>query len=124
MRSAPCGGRRDGSRTSARATSALALAEIHDERGNRAYALRLLGDIAHHRGDFADARGQLSRALALATELGMEPLVAHCHAGLGAVERRTGGRERAAEHFDAATAMYRRMDMRRPEDGAGGHGDV
>jgi tetratricopeptide (TPR) repeat protein len=106
------------------AEKALALAEVHDERSNRAYALRFLGDIAHHRGDFADARAQLSRALALATELRMEPLVAHCHAGLGAVERSTGGRERAAEHFDTAAAMYRRMSMRRPEDGAGGHGDV
>ena len=50
--------------------------------------------------------------LALATDLGMRPLVAHCHLGLGKLYRRTGQREQAREHVTTATTMYREMDMR------------
>ena len=52
------------------------------------------------------------RALALATELGMRPLVAHCHLGLGKLYRRTGHREKARENLITAATMYREMDMR------------
>ena len=44
--------------------------------------------------------------------LGMRPLVAHCHLGLGKLSRRTGKRELAQEHLTTATTMYREMDMR------------
>jgi hypothetical protein len=44
--------------------------------------------------------------------LGMRPLVAHCHLGLGKLYRRMGDREQASEHLTTATAMYREMDMR------------
>ena len=49
---------------------------------------------------------------ALADELGMRPLVAHCHLGLGKLYRRTGKRQEAEEHLTTAAAMYREMDMR------------
>ena len=48
----------------------------------------------------------------LAVGLGMRPLVAHCHLGLGKLYRRTGKREQAREHLMTATTMYREMDMR------------
>jgi hypothetical protein len=51
------------------------------------------------------------RALALADTLGMRPLVAHCHLGLGKLYRRTGKREQAQEHLTTATTMYREMGM-------------
>ena len=44
-------------------------------------------------------------------ELGMRPVIAHCHLGLGKLYRRTGKREQAQEHFAIATAMYREMEM-------------
>jgi hypothetical protein len=50
--------------------------------------------------------------VALAEELGMRPLVAHCHLGLGKIYQRTGRRQQAQEHLAAATSMYREMDMR------------
>jgi hypothetical protein len=50
-------------------------------------------------------------ALALAVELGMRPLIAHCHLGLGKLYRRKGKREQAREHVTTATAMYREMGM-------------
>ena len=59
----------------------------------------------HADGHYRDAR-------ALADELGMRPLVAHCHLGLGKLYRRTGNREQAREHLTTASTMYREMDMR------------
>jgi Tetratricopeptide repeat len=50
-------------------------------------------------------------ALTLAEELGMRPLVAHCHLGLGKLYRRTGKREQAREHLITATTLYREMGM-------------
>ena len=51
-------------------------------------------------------------AMILADELGMRPLVAHCHLGLGKLYRRAGQRQEAQEHLTTATTMYREMDMR------------
>src|SRR5262245_18407262 len=51
-------------------------------------------------------------AMTLAHELGMRPLIAHCHRGLGKLYRRTGKREQAQEHLTTATTMYREMEMR------------
>jgi hypothetical protein len=48
----------------------------------------------------------------LADELGMRPLVAHCHFGLGKLHRGMGSRQEAQERLTTATTMYREMDMR------------
>jgi hypothetical protein len=58
------------------------------------------------------AEDHYQQALALATELSMRPLAAHCHLGLGKLCRRTGKGEQAQEHLTTATTMYRDMDMR------------
>ena len=50
-------------------------------------------------------------SLALADRLGMRPLIAHCHAGLAKLWRRTGKPADANEHFRAAAALYREMGM-------------
>ena len=50
-------------------------------------------------------------ALVLAEELGMRPLVAHCHLGLGKLYVHAGKREQAQEHLTTATTMYREMGM-------------
>ena len=47
----------------------------------------------------------------MAGGLGMRPLVAHCHLGLGKLSRRTGKQDQAREHLTTATTMYREMDM-------------
>ena len=84
------------------------------ERGNQAYALRLLGEIASHRDppDVEQAEASYRQALALAEELGMRPLQAHCHLGLRKLYRRTGKRQEAQGHLTTAATMYREMDMR------------
>ena len=67
------------------AERALALARAYQERGNQAYALYLLGDIAVRREPplVKEAAAHYQQALALAEELDMRPLQAHCHLGLG-----------------------------------------
>ena len=74
------------------AEQALALTREHQERGHQAYALRLLGDIAARREppESEQAEAYYRQALALAEELGMRPLLAHCHLGLGTLYGRMG----------------------------------
>ena len=57
------------------------------------YALRLLGETAvqRHPPDITQAEAYYQQALALAEELGMHPLQAHCHRGLGTLYTRTAG---------------------------------
>jgi tetratricopeptide (TPR) repeat protein len=91
----------------------LALIREHQERGNEAYALRLLGDIAAHQDtpEIQRAEAHYRQALALAEELGMRPLQAHCHRGLGTLYAATGQREQARTELSTAIEMYRAMDM-------------
>jgi hypothetical protein len=46
-----------------------------------------------------------------ADDLGLHPLAAQCHAGLGTPYRTMGKRDEAHEHLTTATTMYREMDM-------------
>jgi class 3 adenylate cyclase/tetratricopeptide (TPR) repeat protein len=95
------------------AERALTLTCAHQERGHQAYALRLLGDIAVHRTppDIAAAAAHYRQALTLAEELGMRPLQAHCHRGLGMLYAATGQREQARAALSAAIDLYRAMEM-------------
>jgi tetratricopeptide (TPR) repeat protein len=95
------------------ADRAVMLARERGERGHEAWALRLLGEIASHHDhpDVAVAESHYGAAMTLAAELGMRPLLAHCHFGLGKLGRRIGKRRQAHEHLTAATTMYREMDM-------------
>ena len=97
----------------AAAERALAPAHEHQERGHQAYALRLLGDIAAHREPPQTEPGEAHyrQALALADELGMRPVQAHCHRGLGTLYGRTGQRQQARDELSTAIAQYRAMDM-------------
>jgi tetratricopeptide (TPR) repeat protein len=91
---------------------ALDLSRKHGERGDEAWSLRLTGEIALQKGRPEDALNRFREALGLATELGMQPLVAHCHLGLARLHRSTGDRAAAAEKDTIATAMFRTLGMR------------
>jgi tetratricopeptide (TPR) repeat protein len=95
------------------ATRALEHACTHQERGNEAHALRLLGDIAVHCDppQVEEADASYRQALALADELGMRPLVAHCRLGLGTLYAKTGQREQAHTELAAAIELYNALDM-------------
>jgi tetratricopeptide (TPR) repeat protein len=95
------------------AERAQALAREHQERGNEAYALRLLGDIAARRDApvVEQAEAYYHQALALADALGMRPLQAHCHLGLGTWYLQRDQRQQAHTALTTAVDLYRAMDM-------------
>jgi class 3 adenylate cyclase len=90
---------------------ALTLAREGGGRGDEARALRLLGDVTARLDSTEDTEGHYRDALALAEELDMRPLLAHCHLGLGKLHWRTGKREQAQENVVTAATMYRDMGM-------------
>jgi hypothetical protein len=50
--------------------------------------------------------------MAIADEVGMRPVMADCHLGLGKLYGRAADRRRdAREHLTTAATMYRGMDM-------------
>jgi tetratricopeptide (TPR) repeat protein len=96
-----------------RAQSAVELSTKHEERANRALALKVCADITV-RNETSGAIGgaeHYAPSLALANELGMRPLVAHCRAALGILGRRQGQRSASDEHFATAAGMYGEMGM-------------
>jgi class 3 adenylate cyclase/tetratricopeptide (TPR) repeat protein len=95
------------------AERALALARERHQRGYEAWAVRLLGEIALHRDppEAEKADQHYREAMVLADELGMRPLIAHCHLGVGKLHRRVGKRREPQDHLTIAAAMYREMDM-------------
>jgi class 3 adenylate cyclase/tetratricopeptide (TPR) repeat protein len=104
-------GRRDDATRCAQ--NALDLSRQHQERGHQAWVLRLLGEIASCSDSPAleSASSHYREALALAEELDMRPLVAHCHLGLGKLSMRIGELEHARENLTAAKTMYRDLNL-------------
>jgi tetratricopeptide (TPR) repeat protein len=98
---------------SALARRLLELSRTHTGHGYQAHACRLLGEVARRREppDVDQAIAHYRQALALADDLGMLPLVAHCHLGLGTLYARVDRREQARAALSAAIALYRAMDM-------------
>src|SRR5262249_26972109 len=83
------------------------------ERGAEAWVLWMLGEISLQEslGEAHDTAERFTQALALAEQLGMRPLIAHCHLGIGKLHPRAGQREQAQEHLTTAATMYREMGM-------------
>ena len=97
-----------------RARSAVELSRKHQERANEATALRVLAEV-RALGDPVEATSAATHyadSLALAEELGMRPLVAHCHLGLGKLYRRRGAPHQARDHLAIALTMYHEMNLR------------
>jgi tetratricopeptide (TPR) repeat protein len=95
------------------ARQALDLARQQKDRGGEARALHQLGTVHAHADhpDAAQAETYYQQALALAEELGIRPLVAHCHHGLGRLYHQTGRGEQARAALATAIDLYRAMDM-------------
>lgn len=93
---------------------AMALARKRGERGHEAYALRLLAAIAAHPdlSEAETAQRRYGEARMLAETLGMRPLVAHCHFGLGRLYWQEGRPREADEQIRTAATMYHDLGMR------------
>lgn len=83
------------------------------ERGALAWAARLLGELHRHSDspEVGQTETYYQQALALANELGMRPLQAHCHRGLGTLYSQTGQSEQARVELSTAIEMYHDMEM-------------
>jgi len=93
------------------AARALGLTRELGQRLYEAYALRLLGQTLATE-DAAGAEESYRSALVLAEEIGLRPLIAHRHLGLGKLYRHKGQHVQTREHLTTGSAMYRGMDMR------------
>jgi class 3 adenylate cyclase/DNA-binding winged helix-turn-helix (wHTH) protein/tetratricopeptide (TPR) repeat protein len=95
------------------ARQALDLARQQKARGDEALALYQLGIVQAHADppEIAPAEAHYQQALALAGELGMRPLQAHCHLALGTLYTKTGHSEQGQAELSAAIDLYRAMDM-------------
>ncbi len=92
---------------------ALGLAREHKERGHEAWSWRILGEIPlRSELELPEAEEALQRALSLATELEMRPLMAHSRLGLGRWYAHVGRRADAEPHLHAARALFGELDMR------------
>jgi tetratricopeptide (TPR) repeat protein len=93
--------------------AALAHARAHGERGHEAYALRLLGEVAARRdpSESEHAEAYYQQTLAFAEDLGMRPLAALCHLGLGTLYLKMGRDHEAHIELSTAIDMYHAMEM-------------
>ena len=73
----------------------------------------MLGEIRaqHDPPEANQAEEHYQQALALAQQLGMRPLIAHLHSGLGRLYQRVDAHQKAKEHMAIAETMYRELDM-------------
>ena len=97
------------------ASAALELSRRQAGRGDEAWALHALAEIAARRNppesDLAFER--FARALALAQELAMAPLQARCHLSLGMLHHQAKRSVEARDELSRAVDMLSRMEMRR-----------
>jgi tetratricopeptide (TPR) repeat protein len=98
---------------SALAARLLELSHTHTGYVYQAHACRLLGEVARRREppDLDQAATHYRQALALAEEVGMRPLQAHCHFGLGTLYAKTDQAEQARVELSTAINLYRAMEM-------------
>jgi predicted ATPase/class 3 adenylate cyclase/DNA-binding winged helix-turn-helix (wHTH) protein len=95
------------------ACQALDLARQQKARGEEAHALFQLGAVHAHASppDVQQAEARYREALMLAEALGMRPLQAHCHRGLGTLYAKTGQPEQARAALATAIEFYHAMEM-------------
>lgn len=105
-------GHRERARESAE--QSLALMRLHRQRFAEPEALRVLGDIHAAGGPagFDDAVRCYREAIALASEMGMRPLLARCHLAAGVMHQVASQRSASIWHLRKATTLLESMGMR------------
>jgi tetratricopeptide (TPR) repeat protein len=98
---------------SALAEDAVKVSKQHKERGHGVLALKLLADIAlkNNPPELQKAENYYREALIASQEIGMRPVEAHAHAGLGNVYVATGRAGQARSELSAAIDLYHSMEM-------------
>jgi tetratricopeptide (TPR) repeat protein len=95
------------------AQQALDLTRRYKEKGQEAWTLHLLGEIARRRDpvDVENAEHLYRQAMTIAEALGMRPAQAHCRLGLGEMHARAGNHRAAGDHFSAASTLFGDMGV-------------
>ncbi len=95
------------------ASQALALAEKHEERAQKAWAMCVLGEayLTAGRDRLAKAEGLFRRARETALARAMQPLEAHCLHGLARLHSRIGQLEIARREFADAVRRFDQLGM-------------
>jgi predicted ATPase len=94
-------------------TEALQRTKAHEERGAEAHACWLLATIQTARAVDLDAGAAMfETATAMATELGLLPLVAHCHDGFAGLRERQGLSPEAAGLRDSGQHLLDQLGMK------------
>jgi DNA-binding SARP family transcriptional activator len=104
-------GRVDDAQTTAE--QALAQSRLRGERGDEAWALEVLGEVAIESGAASPdaAVAHFEAALALAEQLGMRSLRGRCHLGLGRAHARAGRAAEARLAFARAAEDFQALGM-------------
>jgi class 3 adenylate cyclase/tetratricopeptide (TPR) repeat protein len=95
------------------ASRGLQFSRARGEAGSEAWSHRLLAEAGLRRRplDVPFVEEHYRRAMALAAERGMRPLVAHCHLGLAELARHSGAGQDVRPHLATAASMYRQLEM-------------
>ena len=94
------------------AHEALKFSRDHLERGNEAYALRLLGELGvNDPAAHLESETFLRQAITRAEELKLRPLLAHCYLTLSTLCHRAGQSAEAESYLSAALALFRTLDV-------------
>ena len=95
------------------ATQAVHRTRMCGERSAEAYACWLAGTIHHSRAaDLSAAANMFEAAKAVADELGLQPLLAHCHLGLGDLYERLGSSSEGSAHRERGHRLLRELGMK------------
>jgi tetratricopeptide (TPR) repeat protein len=94
-------------------TEALQRMRARQERDAEAHACWLAAIIHVVRAvDLQAATGMLETATRIATELNLQPLLAHCHLGFADLNKRRGLHVEASTHHDRAKSLLNELDMK------------
>jgi tetratricopeptide (TPR) repeat protein len=95
-------------------TQAMERTRAHGERGAEAHTCWLLATIHSARAiDLDAATGLFETATAIATDLGLLPLLAHCHLGFSDLHEQRGLGEKATELRGRGRDLLDKMGMKR-----------
>lgn len=95
----------------AQAQSAIDLASRHHYRAVEASARRLMAEACHRNGQMDAAEAHYLEALAVASDLGLRPEVAHCQSGLAQTYFQFGRTNEGDQLLHAANALYSNLEM-------------
>jgi tetratricopeptide (TPR) repeat protein len=95
------------------ACQALAVLGKSKHRGSEAWLIYLIGEILARRDppDLIQGESNYKAAMILAQDLGMRPVLAHCHLGLGQIHTRGKNAQLARSNLHSARELYRAMSM-------------